>query len=498
MSLSPEARRGGVPDHSEEEVLVELYGPDNDGWYSSRILDWIGLSDGLRDPDTRGYLVLRALVYEKYKKPVRNLTLSLLCELIPGPNGKASSQGRVRGILKALSDVGLISTPDGGPVKTSSRASAAGKPLRIRINDMPQEGYSGWRNVEAKLKWLQAGKPSTGAGQNSDPAPEPGEGETGAGQNSDPGGSNSDPDSGSDLRKREHPLVPSVGASEAPAGRSPVDGRSPSTSGSSRAREEGGFAASGKTSPSPTKHDETRGPARGQESGSKKAAHTREQLDVVRRVRALFPRELLDAEGGLPDVPTLSSAILTAMGEGRTVEQMGERIWYRWSNHGFADQWAELGRFEKPVGVAVALVRPLRRGDRFACPDLRCENGASLDTGALCRLCAERIADWKAEQARKYGPKPSGGANSRAGGTDSPDAPVPPQRAVQPSSEPRSTEDWAAQARVEEAARKKGECDGRDGMCGRLLAPGRSLCGDCEDEAAEQYFLENKGLPAPF
>ncbi|MGW1409512.1 hypothetical protein [Streptomyces sp. NPDC002403] len=285
---------------------------------------------------------------------------------------------------------------------------------------------------------------------------------------------------------------------DAPSGRSPVDERSSSTSGSSACAREGGSAASRKTSPSPAKHNETRGPARGQESGSKKAAHTREQLDVVRRVRALFPRELLDAEGGLPDVPTLSSAILTAMGEGRTVEQMGERIWYRWSNHGFADQWAEFGRFEKPVGVAVALVRPLRRGDRFACPDLRCENGASLDTGAPCRLCAERIADWKAEQARKYGPKPSGGANSRAGGTDSPDAPVPLQRAVQPSSEPRSTEDWAAQARAEEAARKKGECDGRDGMCGRLLAPGRSLCGDCEDEAAEQYFLENKGLPAPF
>ncbi|MFD7615799.1 hypothetical protein [Streptomyces sp. NPDC059802] len=284
---------------------------------------------------------------------------------------------------------------------------------------------------------------------------------------------------------------------EAVSPRSGGDGRRPSDRSSACARE-GGFAASGKTSPSPTPNDNTCGPARGQKSGSKKAAHTREQLDVVRRVRALFPRELLDAEGGLPDVPTLSSAILTAMGEGRTVEQMGERIWYRWSNHGFADQWAEFGRFEKPVGVAVALVRPLRRGDRFACPDLRCENGASLDTGALCQLCAERIADWKAEQARKYGPKPPGGANSRAGGTDSPDAPVPPQRAVQPFVELRSTESWAAQARAEKEAREKGECDGRDGMCGQLLAPGRTLCRDCEDEATEQNLLENKGLPAPF
>ena len=246
MSLSP--RREGVPNHSEAEVLVELYGPENDGWYSSRILDWISLCDDLRDPDTRGYLVLRALVYEKYKKPIRNLTLSLLCELIPGPNGKASSQGRVRGILKALSDVGLVSTPEGGPLKTSSRASAAGKPLRIRINDMPQEGYPGWRNAEAKLKWLQAGKPFMGAGQNSDPVCGSGEDGSEAGRNSDPRGSNSDPHSGSDLRKREHPLVPSIGASDALSGRSPGDARRAST-GSSACEGEGGFAASGKTSP---------------------------------------------------------------------------------------------------------------------------------------------------------------------------------------------------------------------------------------------------------
>ncbi|MEU8740640.1 hypothetical protein [Streptomyces halstedii] len=220
---------------------------------------------------------------------------------------------------------------------------------------------------------------------------------------------------------------------DAPSGRSPVDGRSPSTSGSREAGGKGGSAASGTTSPSPTPHDDTRRPAPAKKSSSKKAAHTREQLDQVRRVRALFPRELLDAEGGLPDLPTLSSAILTAMGEGRTVGQMGDRIWYRWVNHGFADIWAAEGRFEKPVGVAVALVRPLRRGDRFACPDLRCENGADIDTKVPCRLCAERIADWKAERARKRGQEAPRGANSVPLGAGSPDAALPPQRAAQPS-----------------------------------------------------------------
>ncbi|MYR75207.1 MULTISPECIES: hypothetical protein [unclassified Streptomyces] len=219
---------------------------------------------------------------------------------------------------------------------------------------------------------------------------------------------------------------------DALAGRSPGDGRRPSDGSSTYARESGS-AASGTTSPSPTPHDDTRRPAPAKKSSNKKPAHTREQLDQVRQVRALFPRELLDAEGGLPNLPTLSSAILAAMGEGRTVKQMRDRIWYRWANHGFADIWAEEGRFEKPVGVAVALVRPLRRGDRFACPDLRCENGADIDTKVPCRLCAERIADWKAEWARKRGQAAPRGANSVSAGAGSPDAALPSQRAAQPS-----------------------------------------------------------------
>lgn len=266
---------------------------------------------------------------------------------------------------------------------------------------------------------------------------------------------------------------------EALAARSAGDGRRPSAGSSVRARE-GGFAASGKTSPSPTQPDATRRPAGPKKSSSKKAAHTRAQLDEVRRVRALLPRELLDAEGGLPDLPTLSEAILTAMGEGRTVEQMRDRIWYRWSNHGFADIWAEEGRFEKPVGVAIALVRPLRRGDRFACPDLRCENGADIDTGAPCRLCEVRIADWKAERARARGQKAAEGSNGASVGAGSSGAALPPQR--------------PAQAPVAPA-----ECEGQGGTCGRPAERGHDRCAVClAGEAAEDRELENTGAPAPF
>lgn len=222
---------------------------------------------------------------------------------------------------------------------------------------------------------------------------------------------------------------PSSTEDEALAGRSPGDARRASVGISTPARE-GGSAASGKTSSSPTPKNTTCGPAVGKtKSGSKKAAHSREQLDVVRRVRAFFPPELLD--NGLPDLPVVSSAILTAMGEGRTVEQMRDRIWFRWANHGFSDIWAEERAFDSPVGVAVALVRPLRRGDRFACPDLRCENGASLDTGEPCTLCAERLADWRAERARRRTQTPRQGANSAPADAGSTEAALPPQRAAQ-------------------------------------------------------------------
>ncbi|MEV5129209.1 hypothetical protein AB0K87_01600 [Streptomyces sp. NPDC053705] len=283
--------------------------------------------------------------------------------------------------------------------------------------------------------------------------------------------------------------------SDALSARSAGDARRASA-GSSACEGEGGFAASGKTSPSPTPNDDTRGPARGTKDSSKKAKHTPEQLAVVRQVRALFPPEFLKT---LSDVPSLTDAILAGMAEGRTVEQMGARIMYRWVNHGWAEKFAakELN-LKRLVGPAVDMVRPLVKGDRFACPDLRCEVGIIQGTEEACKLCPERIADWKAEQARKYGQKRSEAPNATSAGSGSPDTALPPQRAVQPSPAPRTEQDWRAQAAAEEAARRKTECDGRDGTCGRLLAPGQTLCRDCTEDAVEQRALENAGAPAPF
>ncbi|MFW3477448.1 hypothetical protein [Streptomyces microflavus] len=200
----------------------------------------------------------------------------------------------------------------------------------------------------------------------------------------------------------------------------------------------------------------------------------------IEAVRACFPPEVRE---GLPRARHLADKILAAMAEGRTVEQMRDRIWFRWANHGWADKHdaGELNP-KRMVGPAVALVRPLRRGDRFACPDLRCENGVSLDTEEVCRLCVERLADWRAERARRCTQTLRQGANSAQAGAGSAEASLPPQRAAQDRpAEPDETVDVATEGLPwweVEAARYE---------------PTGTAAG-----VAEQRNLENAGAAAPF
>lgn len=398
------------PSSLADSPPVELYGPEDGGWYSTRVHDWIPLCTDLRDADIRGYLVLRSLVLEKFKNPVRKLTLSDLCELIPSPTkGKPSSLTRVRDILAGLSAVGLVSTVDGDPLKTSSRASGAVKPIRIRINDLPKSGYAGWRNTEDKLSHLGRlrtdGAPEE-AGRISDPGSDEGSAETvsgresdPAGRKSDPRGRQSDPDSGDDLQEPEVPLVSTLGTAsggDAPSARSALDARRASD-GSSVREPEGGSAASSNDQPSP----EPEQPRRQATTSSSKAMHTREQLDVVRAVRAHFPADLLAAQ--LPDLPVLSQAILDALdgdtpAADRTVEQLGARIEQRWNHHGWAEKFYT-GQIDSLVGAAMAMVRPLKPTDRHGCGNPRCEAGKDVDTGVDCHVCPERLAARK--RARK-------------------------------------------------------------------------------------------------
>ncbi|MFE7427459.1 hypothetical protein [Streptomyces sp. NPDC057545] len=193
---TPKRRKAPV---ATPDQVVELYGPDNDGWYDTRVKDWIALCEDLKDGEVRGYLVLRGLVVDKFKNHVRVLTLRKLCELIPGPSRGPSSLTRVRGILEGLTKVGLVTTPEGQPIKTSSRASALMKPLRLRINDDAPVDYAGWRNSEDKLKALGTAladlieKGADGADQDASKAGRISDPEEEAGRLSAPPGRQSDP-----------------------------------------------------------------------------------------------------------------------------------------------------------------------------------------------------------------------------------------------------------------------------------------------------------------
>ncbi|MFD6463173.1 hypothetical protein, partial [Streptomyces roseolus] len=114
--------------------------------------DWVAVCPELGDSAVRLYLILRSLVIDKHG-PVRKLALAELCHLMPrkavpaGERGEPSSVSRIRGLLDQLTRVGLVTTPEGRRLTTSSRALAAGQGLRMRINLMPRRSYAGPRNA---------------------------------------------------------------------------------------------------------------------------------------------------------------------------------------------------------------------------------------------------------------------------------------------------------------------------------------------------------------
>lgn len=226
-----------MDDDSQE---MELYGPEDGGLYSSNLKDWIPLCPELGDSAVRLYWIMRALVIEKHG-PVRKLTLMELCYLLPakpakrGEKVKPSSAGRIRILLRALTAVGLVTTPDGKQLKTSSRVKASGGALRIRINDVPPRGYAGPRNAFAVLDAMRAPaaeaaqkvnkhqvaqeaarraeKKAQAAGQISDQHAAAGQKSDQTGQIFDQPGQKSDPHSGADLQDREPPFSPSAQSS---------------------------------------------------------------------------------------------------------------------------------------------------------------------------------------------------------------------------------------------------------------------------------------------
>jgi len=115
--------------------------------------------------------------------------------------------------------------------------------------------------------------------------------------------------------------------------------------------------------------------------------------DLGRVLAAIPPplRPLLPAR--LPR--SVAQAVRDALGE-RTPDQLTARIDRRWCSYGYeiaADPRCGGTGLSRPVGVLLTLLRP------GPCPDPRCEDGVSVDTGARCPRCLERARD-RARPAR--------------------------------------------------------------------------------------------------
>jgi hypothetical protein len=156
---------------------------------------------------------------------------------------------------------------------------------------------------------------------------------------------------------------------QAPTARSAGDARR-ATAGSSARDDRGGSAATSKT-PRPRKTPKL----------------TREQVAVIAAVEGTLPGALVER---LPyrQLPTSVRHLVARELEHRTVEQLISRVARRWEFHGYAKGafTVEGPNLRRAVGVATAL---LRAGE---CPDLGCEDGRIIDTGADCKACQERKA----------------------------------------------------------------------------------------------------------
>ncbi|MGW7504372.1 hypothetical protein ACWGIR_22965 [Streptomyces albidoflavus] len=175
---------------------------------------------------------------------------------------------------------------------------------------------------------------------------------------------------------------------EAPSARSaPHAGGS--TSGSREPGSSGDAAANGAKAPKGSSVTPRTG---------RKPRMSQQTARAVRQVEAAWPKELRTLLPNYRPNP-LRDALVEAL-DSRTPQQLAERIQRRWYAHGYARDAADDGRgIERPVGVAVALVRP-----STDCPDPMCEDGITLDRETACRSCEERRTDRKAALPRQAGP----------------------------------------------------------------------------------------------
>lgn len=175
-----------------------------------------------------------------------------------------------------------------------------------------------------------------------------------------------------------------------PSARSAVGVRSTSSSGSSEAGDGSGFAAAAKESSASDQEDGTAGvPGQRKPDGPELS---REQLAAVRSVEALLP-PVLRALLPYQQFPGRNRPVVLEAIESRTLEQIRERVERRWVAYRYEPAVYD-DKMPNPIGAALELIRPPRY-----CPDLSCEDGTLIDTGAECRSCLQRLAARRAARA---------------------------------------------------------------------------------------------------
>ncbi|MFB7398285.1 hypothetical protein [Streptomyces sp. NPDC056191] len=228
------------------------------------------------------------------------------------------------------------------------------------------------------------------------------------------------------------------------SGRSPLDARSASTSGSTDLSK-GGFAASATSQPRLSK----------------------QERDQVQAVRALLPREL-DTKLGDWLPPNVAAAIVTALAAGqpreRTPQQLvAYRVEKRWNTY-WAEQLLPAWKVERdagrvprpPYGPLVSMLK-----DTAECGNLGCDDRVDVHTEQPCAACVTRAQDRRADREAPQ------------------DRPVvPDEPPVLPAQRERVIVDYSAGLRP--------ECDD----CGRPFAAEttETLCAECRPSA----------VPAPF
>jgi hypothetical protein len=428
-----------------EETPAEEYafvGDITDYWTYTQVRDRLLLMPGLTDPAMRLYLIVRSMIGEKKKhlpgQGLRRMTIDQMCFLLSRDTGKPVSVSLMYQILTLLKDLDLMvpldTKQDVGACQMKGKEKAVRGILRgFLVRDLPPVPYTGWRNVWDKLNhyrpdWREnppqppmhvtttvvddngrtlamvsvvpqdvafqdSGTDSESSDQgdkpDKDPFQESGKSFQDSGTPVQEAGTDS-PSTSEDADPKEGSPTTVLKKNDAPSGRSPGGVRSTDTSGSSQAGGESGFAAAAKESSSSDQEDGTAGVPGQRQSGGPKLS--RQQLAAVRSVESVLPPVLM-AKLPYEQFPGRNRpAVLEAL-ESRTVEQLRERAERRWLAYGYEPALYD-GTMTNPIGAALELIAPSRY-----CPDLSCEDGFMVDTGAECRTCLERRASRRAARA---------------------------------------------------------------------------------------------------